>query len=188
MTIPLPNFTVDHNGWMSGARRVFSPNYDERPQETAIDLVVIHGISLPPGTYDGQWIDALFTNTIPEAAHPYFSLLKGMRVSSHLLVRRNGELVQYVSFHHRAWHAGVSTWTGRPGCNDYSIGIELEGTDTEKYMEIQYTVLSAVIQALMKIYSGIVPERIVGHSDIAPERKTDPGSVFDWERLRRSLQ
>ncbi|CAK0750912.1 1,6-anhydro-N-acetylmuramoyl-L-alanine amidase [Gammaproteobacteria bacterium] len=175
--------TINADGWIHGARCVNSPNCDERPPNTDIDLLVIHGISLPPGQYGGPWIDALFTNALPPAAHPYFVALEGVRVSSHLLIRRDGNLVQYVPFQYRAWHAGVSSWAGRTRCNDFSIGIELEGVDTVSYADVQYTVLAEVIQILMEAYPGITSERVVGHSDIAPGRKTDPGPAFDWGRL-----
>ncbi|CAK0763380.1 1,6-anhydro-N-acetylmuramoyl-L-alanine amidase [Gammaproteobacteria bacterium] len=180
-------FMIDDDGWLNRTQRVDSPNCDERPLGVAIDLLVIHGISLPPGQYGGPWIDALFTNTLPGAAHPYFLPLEGVRVSAHLLIRRDGTPVQYVSFPRRAWHAGVSTWAGRPRCNDYSIGIELEGADHDPYTDIQYAVLTDILRTLISIYPAITPDRIVGHCDIAPGRKTDPGPAFDWARLRHEL-
>lgn len=184
----MTTFAMNDDGWLSGAGRMDSPNCDERPPHMVIDLVVIHGISLPPGQYGGPWIDALFTNALPLSAHSYFSSLKGMHVSTHLLIRRDGMLVQYVPFHRRAWHAGASTWGGRMRCNDFSIGIELEGTDITPYTDIQYIVLGNVIQILRAAYPGITSERIVGHSDISPGRKTDPGPAFDWARLHLTLQ
>jgi N-acetyl-anhydromuramoyl-L-alanine amidase len=175
-------------GLLVEARQVPSPNRDDRPFGRDIDLVVIHGISLPPGHFGGPWIDALFTNTLDPNAHPFFAELNGLSVSSHLLIRRTGEIVQYVPFQHRAWHAGQSWFQGRAQCNDFSIGIELEGTDTVPYRAIQYSQLAQTIIALKQVYRAITPNRIVGHADIAPGRKTDPGPVFDWERLRRLLQ
>jgi AmpD protein len=171
-------------GRIGGARQVPSPNCDERPSGTAIDLVVVHGISLPPGEFGGPWIDALFTNTLPPEAHAYFAGVASLRVSSHALICRSGELVQYVDCNRRAWHAGRSQWQGQAGCNDYSIGVELEGTDATPYTSSQYVVLSRLLAALVRAYPGITLERIVGHSDVAPGRKTDPGIAFDWPMLR----
>ncbi|CAK0747980.1 N-acetyl-anhydromuramoyl-L-alanine amidase [Gammaproteobacteria bacterium] len=170
------------DGWLVGARRVESPNQDDRPAGAEIDLVVIHNISLPPGEFGGTWIDLLFTNALPSEAHPYFETIKGLRVSTHLLIRRDGELVQYVPFHKRAWHAGVSQWNGRERCNDYSIGIELEGSDDIPYTDAQYAALAKSIPILVRAYPKIV-NHFVGHNDIAPGRKTDPGSAFDWSRV-----
>ena len=178
-------FEVDpQTGLVAGARQLPSPNCDDRPDGCTIDLVVVHGISLPPGEFGGPWIDALFTNMLPPEAHPYFATIAALRVSSHLLVRRDGEVVQYVPLHRRAWHAGASSWCGRSGCNDFSVGIELEGTDASPYDDRQYTVLAALISAISRAYPGIDPEAITGHCDIAPGRKTDPGIAFDWPRLR----
>lgn len=171
------------NGWLEPARRVLSPNCDPRPANCPIDLLVVHGISLPPGEYGGPWIDALFTNALDPAAHPYFQDIHDRRVSAHLLIRRDGEIVQYVPFDLRAWHAGASCFEGREACNDFSIGIELEGGDEQPYESIQYQRLAAVTALLMQHYSGITRDRIVGHCDIAPGRKTDPGKMFDWDRL-----
>jgi len=176
------HYRID-NGWFGPARRVVSPNCDDRPQGSPIDLLVVHGISLPPREYGGPWIDALFTNTLDPAAHPYFQSIRDARVSAHLLIRRDGEIVQYVPFDRRAWHAGASCFEDREACNDFSIGIELEGCDDEPYTGIQYQRLAAVAALLMKHYPGINRNRIVGHSDIAPGRKSDPGHVFDWNRL-----
>ncbi|HXH02309.1 MAG TPA: 1,6-anhydro-N-acetylmuramyl-L-alanine amidase AmpD [Candidatus Competibacteraceae bacterium] len=174
-------------GLLLGARQVISPNCDERPPGVAVELLVLHGISLPPGQFGGPWIDALFTNTLDSDADPFFDEIRALRVSAHLLVRRDGEVVQYVPFHKRAWHAGVSHYAGRERCNDFSIGIELEGTDHEPYSDRQYAVLAEVLQALLAAYPTLSAERIVGHSDIAPGRKTDPGPAFDWTRLHRLL-
>jgi AmpD protein len=171
-------------GWLHGARRVESPNCDDRPAGMQPVLIVVHGISLPPGEFGGPWIDALFTNQLPPDAHPYFAEVAGLRVSAHALVRRDGELVQYVPFHRRAWHAGRSSWQGREHCNDFSVGIELEGTDASAYEPAQYVVLARLIARLCRAYAGLSPEHIVGHSDVAPGRKSDPGIAFDWPLLR----
>jgi AmpD protein len=175
-------------GSMSGARQVASPNHDERPPGVAPDLIVVHGISLPPDEYGGPWIDLLFTNALPRDAHPYFESVAALKVSSHLLIRRDGERVQYVPFHRRAWHAGASNYRGRERCNDFSIGIELEGSDTEPYEPAQYRALADSILELCDAYPTLSIERVVGHSDIAPGRKTDPGPAFDWPRLNALLR
>jgi len=170
-------------GLIATARQIPSPNCDERPADMAPELIVIHGISLPPGEFGGPWIDALFTNTLDPAAHPYFQEIHQLRVSSHLLIRRDGELVQYVPLHRRAWHAGASSHCGRERCNDFSIGIELEGTDELPYTPVQYQMLGTLIAALRAAYPALAAGQIAGHSDIAPGRKTDPGPCFDWPRL-----
>jgi AmpD protein len=172
-------------GWLSDVRRLSSPNCDPRPSGSEPELIVIHGISLPPGRYGGPWIDRLFTNTLPAEADPYFSTIQDLRVSSHVLISRDGTVTQYVPFSLRAWHAGPSNWCGREACNDYSIGIELEGTDDEPYDDRQYPVLAALITSLQQAYPTLAPGAIAGHSDIAPGRKTDPGPAFDWHRLER---
>ena len=164
-----------------------SPHQDERPAGMAIELLVIHGISLPPGEFGGPWIERLFMGQLPAEAHPYFKHIAALRVSSHLLVRRDGELIQFVPFHRRAWHAGASSFRGREACNDFSIGIEIEGDDATPYAAPQYSVLAGVSEALMRAYPGITSSQIVGHSDIAPGRKTDPGPAFDWARYRDVL-
>ena len=164
-----------------------SPNQDARPADCAIDLVVLHGISLPPGAFGGPWVDRLFTNRLDPAAHPYFREIAHLRVSSHLFVGREGHIVQYVPLHRRAWHAGRSSHQGRPDCNDFSIGIEMEGTDESAYTEAQYRTLDRLLPALMAVYPGIAADRIVGHCDVSPGRKTDPGPCFDWERARRAV-
>ena len=174
-------------GWLRQARRVPSPNCDARPAGADITLMVVHGISLPPGEYGGGWIDDLFCNRLDPGAHPYFREISALQVSSHLLIRRDGELVQYVPFSKRAWHAGDSCFDGRSACNDFSIGIELEGQDEEPYAAIQYERLAAVIEALVNTFPGLSSERIVGHCDIAPGRKTDPGPAFDWQLLHEKL-
>lgn len=170
-------------GWLEYAVRKPSPNQDPRPPETEISLIVVHGISLPPGEFGGPWVEALFTNTLPADVHPYFAHLQAVHVSSHLLILRDGSIVQFVPFDARAWHAGASSWKGRERCNDFSIGIELEGCDTVAYSTPQYEALERVITALMKFYPGIGPESVVGHSDIAPGRKSDPGPAFDRSRM-----
>jgi AmpD protein len=178
---------ITGEGWLAGARRVPSPNCDARPQRARISLLVIHGISLPPGEFGGPWIDALFTNQLDPEAHPAFAPIAALRVSAHLLIRRDGRVTQYVPFARRAWHAGVSRFDGRERCNDFSIGIELEGTDTRRYTTRQYRRLATVIARIRRRYPEITSSRIVGHSDIAPGRKTDPGPAFDWRRLRTLL-
>lgn len=180
------DYSID-SGWLIPARHTPSPNHDERPAGCDIDLLVIHGISLPPGEFGGPWIDALFCNALDPAAHPYFREVAGLRVSAHVLIRRDGDVVQYVPFERRAWHAGLSCFAGRERCNDFSIGIELEGCDDQPYSDVQYTRLAAVTRALLAAYPALNAERIVGHSDIAPGRKTDPGPGFDWPRFRALL-
>ena len=173
--------------WLLEADRRPSPNQDERPVAVEIALIVVHGISLPPGEFGGPWIDALFQNRLDARAHPYFAGIAHLKVSAHLLIHRDGRVVQYVPFSRRAWHAGQSEFRGRTGCNDFSIGIELEGTDELPYSDMQYTQLAAAITALRTRYPHIDAEAVVGHSDIAPGRKTDPGPSFDWVRLRALL-
>ncbi len=171
-------------GLMVGAKQILSPFFDERPAGVEPDLIVLHGISLPPGDFGGPWVARLFTGNLPGDAHPTFAERTGMRVSAHLLVRRDGEVQQFVPFSHRAWHAGKSAWQGREACNDYSIGIECEGADDVPYEDAQYAALGVLLPMLSAAYPLITRERIVGHSDVAPGRKTDPGSSFDWERVR----
>jgi N-acetyl-anhydromuramoyl-L-alanine amidase len=175
------------SGLMSGARQIPSPNHDARPAGSVPELIVVHGISLPPGEFGGAWIDRLFTNTLPAQAHPYFAEVAGLVVSSHLCISRDGALTQYVSFNERAWHAGLSSYNGRSACNDFSIGVELEGADTVAYEERQYRALADAVAALCAAYPTLSPRRLVGHSDIAPGRKTDPGPAFDWTRVRRLI-
>lgn len=176
----------DH--WLSTAVRVPSPNCSERADPRDINLLVIHNISLPPGEFGGPHIDDLFCNRLDPLAHPYFAEICELRVSSHVLIRRDGTPVQYVPFNRKAWHAGVSTFEGRAECNQFSIGIELEGTDDTAFTAIQYERLAEITRLLLQHYPGITATRIAGHSDIAPGRKTDPGPCFDWPRYRRSLQ
>jgi AmpD protein len=176
------------SGLLRGVRQVPSPNFDARPDGILPELIVVHGISLPPNEFGGPWIDRLFTNTLPPDEHPYFATVSQLKVSSHALIRRDGEVVQYVPFHRRAWHAGASSYQGRERCNDFSIGIELEGADETPYEPAQYRVLSALILELCAAYSSLSLSRIAGHNDIAPERKTDPGPAFDWQRLYALLR
>ncbi len=174
-------------GMLSGAREVCSPNCDERPDGIVPELIVIHGISLPPGRYGGPWIDRLFTNGLPADQDPFFATIQDLRASSHVLIARDGGLTQYVPFGMRAWHAGRSYWRGRDGCNDFSIGIELEGSDFEPYEDRQYAALARLLADLQRAYPSLAEGWIAGHSDIAPGRKTDPGPYFDWQRLEREL-
>lgn len=185
-TLIMPRYKVVA-GWLDGARQVSSPNFGPRPAACYPQLLVVHNISLPPEHYGGDCIERLFTNCLDWTEHPYFEEIRGTEVSSHLLIRRDGELVQFVSCDERAWHAGVSSYNGRSNCNDYSIGVELEGSDHDAYTGPQYATLSAVLLALIVHYPGLSSDHVVGHSDIAPGRKTDPGPAFDWPRLRAAL-
>lgn len=169
-------------GWWSGAGRCPSPNFGPRPPGTVIDLVVLHSISLPPGVYGGDAIERLFTNRLDWAAHPYFAQIRGLQVSSHFLLRRDGRALQFVSTEQRAWHAGVSHWRGRDQCNDFSVGIELEGLEGEPFEAEQYSALNRLLQALARRH----PLRdLAGHEHVAPGRKHDPGAGFNWRRLSR---
>jgi AmpD protein len=172
---------------MRGVRQLASPYCDARPPGIELSLIVVHGISLPPGKFGGPWIDRLFTEGLPADAHPYFADMAALRVSSHLVVGRDGAVTQYVKFTDRAWHAGKSSYGGREACNDFSIGVELEGTDTIPYEPAQYAALAGIVAALCRAYPGLCAQRIVGHSDIAPGRKTDPGPAFDWVRAKRLI-
>jgi AmpD protein len=174
-------------GLLSGARQVLSPHYDSRPPGVSPELLIVHGISLPPGEFGGPWIDRLFTGQLPADAHPYFKEIEGLRVSAHALIRRDGEIVQYVPFGERAWHAGKSAYRGRGACNDFSIGVELEGAEAVPYTDAQYTRLAVLTLALFDAYPTLTPEHLVGHSDVAPGRKDDPWVAFDWPRYRRLL-
>ena len=180
----VPNYHLDIAGMCAGARWVPSPHCDARPDEAEISLVVIHNISLPPGEFGGPHIDDLFLGRLDAQAHPYFASIAAMRVSSHFLVRRDGELVQYVPTELRAWHAGASQWKGRERCNDFSIGIELEGADDQPFEDAQYATLAELTRALRERYGEL---DLAGHSDVAPGRKTDPGPCFDWARYRAAL-
>ena len=174
-----------HDGWWRGAIACASPNFDERPAGEAISLVVLHSISLPPGEYGGDAIERLFTNRLDWDAHPYYQRIRGLRVSAHFLLRRDGRALQFVSCEQRAWHAGQSVWRGRENCNHYSIGIELEGLEGERFDAAQYLTLARLLRALAARYP--ITE-VVGHEDVAPQRKADPGSGFDWWHLRRLLR
>jgi AmpD protein len=175
------------SGLLRAAHYSASPNFDARPDGMLPELVVVHGISLPPGQFGGPWIEALFMNRLPPKMHPYFETVAPLQVSSHLLIRRAGDIVQFVPFSMRAWHAGKSNFRGRERCNDFSIGIELEGADEVPYEPIQYRALTQTILALCEAYPSLSLDRIAGHSDIAPGRKSDPGPSFDWPRLRAML-
>lgn len=184
-----PRFSVDRaTQRLRGARFRPSPNQDARPDPADVSLLVVHAISLPPGRFGGGHVDALFANTLDPGAHPYFRKIRELRVSSHLCIFRTGAVTQYVAFDRRAWHAGASRFDGRVRCNDFSIGVELEGTDDDPFEARQYRRLAEVARALMRAYPAITPARIVGHSDVAPGRKTDPGPHFDWIRFHAELE
>lgn len=176
----MPNIKIDQNGFLNQATQIASPNADARPEQMAIDMVVIHNISLPPYQYGGDGIVQLFTNQLNPNEHPYYAEIYTRKVSAHFLIRRDGDMIQFVSCLARAWHAGVSSWQGRERCNDFSIGIELEGSDIDAFEPKQYQALLLLLNALKKTYPI---QHIVGHSDIAPGRKTDPGPYFDWSQL-----
>lgn len=180
-------FKMIKDGWLTNARHVPSPFFDERSDATDISLLVVHNISLPPGKFGGPYIEQFFQGKLNPDDHPFFKVIHQMGVSAHCLIRRDGEVVQFVPFHARAWHAGKSSFAGRERCNDYSIGIELEGTDFVAYTEAQYAALTEVTLSLMATYPQMTLPRITGHQYIAPLRKTDPGLVFDWPRFRRGL-
>jgi AmpD protein len=174
-------------GRLDEARWVGCGNCDDRPDGVVPDLLVIHNISLPPGQFGGPWIEQLFQNRLDPEAHPYFRPIAGVPVSAHLLIRRDGESLQFVDLCRRAWHAGRSDFMGRQACNDFSIGIELEGADTIPFTDAQYKRLAVTSAEIMRRFPKITPQRVVGHSDIAPGRKTDPGPAFDWPRYRAML-
>jgi AmpD protein len=175
-------------GLISPAEQCPSPNQDGRPDGMEPELIIIHGISLPPGEFGGPYVKQLFTNRLDRDAHPYFSEIRNLRVSSHLFIRRDGSVIQFVPFGRRAWHAGASCFRGRKDCNDYSIGIELEGEDDTLYADIQYQELAKVIDALQATYTSLCARRIAGHCDVSPTRKSDPGPAFDWLRLYDGLR
>ena len=180
----LPLLALDSNtGWLQGARHLPSSNHNARPS-AEISLLVIHNISLPPGQFGTGMVEALFTNQLPIDAHPYFRGLEGLKVSAHFFISREGAITQFVSCKDRAWHAGISEFMHRKNCNDFSLGIELEGVDDQAYSDAQYQSLNQLVNELTKHYPLITPDRICGHSDIAPERKTDPGPAFIWQRLQ----
>ena len=184
----MTQFSIDDDGWLQDVEHVPSPNFDARPEDSEIRLVVVHGISLPPGEYGGGHIRRFFCNRLDPAGHQYFESICAMTVSAHCLVERDGNIVQFVSFFDRAWHAGVSEWRGMTACNDFSIGIELEGCDDEAYEAVQYSRLAALVVALRAQFPGIAADAIAGHCDIAPGRKTDPGPAFDWAKLASLLE
>lgn len=189
MAAPAPRIRIDTaTGLLTGVRQVLSPHFDERPAGTTPDLIVIHGISLPPGQFGGPWIEQLFTGNLRRDAHPAFHDISALRVSAHVVIRRDGAITQYVPFGKRAWHAGQSQYQGRGACNDFSIGIELEGADTTPYTDAQYESLAELVAALLAAYPTLSAQRIAGHSDIAPGRKSDPGPAFDWTRWRHMLR
>ena len=175
------------SGWLQGCKQVASPNCEPRPNNASVQLLVVHNISLPPGEFGGPFIEDLFTNKLEPHAHPYFVDIAQLKVSAHFLIRRSGDVVQFVATTENAWHAGVSRWRDREKCNDFSIGIELEGTDTHLYTDAQYEALESLIRTCRQAHPEIEPTAIVGHSDIAPGRKTDPGESFDWHRLSQGL-
>ena len=177
---PSRDCALDASGWLAAARRLPSPNCDARPEDMAIELIVIHNISLPPGVFDGDAVIDLFTNRLDWDAHPYFQGIRGLKVSAHFFIRRDGSLIQFVPCTQRAWHAGASNWQGRERCNDFSVGIELEGSDDLPFTDAQYAALIPLVRQLKQTYPIAA---VVGHSDIAPGRKTDPGPHFDWQRL-----
>jgi len=185
----MSEFKINNEGWLQNPKSVvthiLSPNCDERPDESDISLVVVHGISLPPNKFAGHYIEQLFCNQLNYEEHEYFHQLKGLHVSSHLLIRRDGAIIQFVPFTQRAWHAGVSQWQQRECCNDFAIGIELEGTDDIAYEDIQYEQLNKCLKALKSQYQKIGSNAVVGHNEIAPGRKTDPGDAFDWHRVQK---
>lgn len=178
---------IDNQGWYSAAKHVPSPFYDQRTDEQDISLLVVHNISLPPGQFGGPYIEQFFTGNLDPNEHPFFKVIHKMGVSAHCLIRRDGEVVQFVPFNARAWHAGVSSFAGREKCNDYSIGIELEGSDFVAYTDEQYAALTDLTKELQQRFPFITLPRITGHQYIAPLRKTDPGLVFDWVRFRSGL-
>ncbi|NOT85249.1 MAG: 1,6-anhydro-N-acetylmuramyl-L-alanine amidase AmpD, partial [Methylococcaceae bacterium] len=173
--------------WLDAATQVASPNFDDRSDPDDLSLVVIHCISLPPAEFGNDCINQLFCNQLDASAHPYFAEIHQMTVSAHVLIKRDGDIIQYVPFNKRAWHAGISNYQGREKCNDFSIGIELEGIETLPYTEVQYTQLAQVIQTLLQNYPTLSRQAIAGHSDIAPSRKTDPGPLFAWDKLHELL-
>ena len=184
----MTELTIDDTGWLQTVEVMQSPNCDARPDNSEIKLIVIHGISLPPAEFGGGYIQQFFCNRLDVGAHEYFSSICELLVSAHCLIERDGNMVQFVSFLDRAWHAGDSNWHGEQGCNDFSVGIELEGTDDLSYTDQQYLALNRLISSLLARYPGIDAESVCGHSDISPGRKTDPGPAFDWQKLSRFLQ
>lgn len=176
-----------HNGWWLGAKHRPSPNFNTRPTNCTVSLLVIHNISLPPNQFGGQHIEHFFCNRLNTAAHPYFKTIEHLKVSAHCLIKRTGQTLQFVSFNDRAWHAGQSCYEGRANCNDFSVGIELEGTDAQPYTTEQYASLQQLTRTLIRHYPSITPTHITGHEHIAPGRKTDPGESFDWALYKSAL-
>ena len=187
MTDTSENCAMISDCWLQWATQCPSPNFNFRPENTDISLLVIHNISLPPGEFGGGYVQKFFQNTLDASLHPYFSTIAELKVSAHLFIERDGKVTQFVSFDARAWHAGSSSFAGVADCNNYSIGIELEGADDTPYSDAQYRALEKVSRQLLLTYPKLTPERITGHADIAPGRKTDPGPAFDWQRYRTSL-
>ena len=179
--MPKPTLRINSAGYVNAATQVASPNYDARPENCVIDMIVIHNISLPPNEYGGSGVVQLFTNTLNPAEHPYYAEIYTRKVSSHFFIRRDGEIIQFVSCLQRAWHAGISSWQGRERCNDFSVGIELEGSDFEVFEARQYKTLQSLINCLKKTYAI---QYVVGHNDISPGRKTDPGPYFEWQKIK----
>ncbi|MDI3323617.1 1,6-anhydro-N-acetylmuramyl-L-alanine amidase AmpD [Pontibacterium granulatum] len=179
-------FSID-SGVVYGALQVPSPNFNDRPESETVSLLVLHNISLPPGQFGGGYVERFFQNQLPVDEHPYFAEIQDLQVSAHLLIARDGAVTQFVNLNARAWHAGLSQFDGREQCNDFSIGIELEGTDDQPFTDTQYAVLAELTQAIQLAYPAVMSDRIAGHSDIAPGRKTDPGPCFDWQRFRNEI-
>jgi N-acetyl-anhydromuramoyl-L-alanine amidase len=177
-------FRLQQSGWVKGATRLRSPNFNRRPKNMPIELLVIHNISMPPGEFGGNDVAKLFTNRLDWESHDFYKSIRGLKVSAHFFIRRGGEVMQFVPCLLRAWHAGVSSWRERTNCNDFSIGIEMEGTDTAAYTDAQYSALASLTKLLKRAYPIV---EITGHSDIAPSRKTDPGPFFDWQRYREGI-
>ena len=175
------------DGWLVSERRVLSPHFDQRPEPQDISLLIIHYISLPPERFGGGYIDAFFQGKLDPQAHPYFKEISALRVSAHCLIERTGRITQYVNFADRAWHAGLSCFEGREKCNDFAIGIELEGSNEQPFTDAQYSALQALTQEIMRTYPHITKERIVGHCDVSPGRKIDPGQYFDWQRYLQNI-
>lgn len=176
------------NGLLQGVKQIESPNFNQRPEASEVSLLVVHNISLPPEQFGGSYIEQFFTNQLDPNVHPYFATIYEQQVSAHILIDRQGEIIQFVNFDDRAWHAGLSNFKGEDECNDFGIGIELEGSDQQPFSEAQYQQLAKLSRALMEAYPKLTSGRITGHSNIAPGRKTDPGPLFDWPRFRKLLK
>lgn len=186
LTVPVSDrLEIDSAGWLKNVEIIPSPNFEARPAGCPVSLIVVHNISLPPGEFGGGHVQELFTNCLDPEAHAYFREIEGLKVSAHCLIERTGDMTQFISFHDRAWHAGVSCWQDRENCNDFSVGIELEGCDDEVFEAVQYQQLARLVIALRNQYPDISCDALCGHSDIAPGRKTDPGPNFDWQYLKQ---